>query len=56
MHVTGDHLATADKGYVFGEAKLIREGRTTHIWDVEIKDEEDNLISICRVTNIIKEK
>ena len=56
MHVSGDHLATIENGYIYGEAKLRRAGKTIHVWDVEIKDEQQNLVSISRVTNIIKEK
>jgi len=56
MQVTGNHISTAKDGYVFATATLLHKGRTTHVWDVEIRDEENKLISVVRVTNAIVEK
>ncbi|WP_298778011.1 PaaI family thioesterase [uncultured Polaribacter sp.] len=51
-----NHLKSVKKGFVFGIAKPIHKGRTTHLWEVRIVDEDNNLISICKLTNIILDK
>jgi uncharacterized protein (TIGR00369 family) len=51
-----NHLKSKKEGIVYGIAKPIHKGKTTHLWEIRIVDEEDNLISICKLTNIILEK
>jgi len=54
--VTATHVRSARDGWVFGEAVLIHKGRTTHLWNVDIKDEKDRLLSTCRLTIFIAPK
>ena len=56
LQVTGNHLSTICSGDVIGRAEIVHQGQSTHVWDVKITDAEGKLISIVRVTNIIKEK
>lgn len=51
-----NHLKSKREGTVFGTARIIHKGRTTHLWEIKIIDEEGNLISICKLTNIVLEK
>lgn len=51
-----NHLKSKKDGTVFATAKAIHKGRTTHLWEIRIVDEEERLISICKLTNIILEK
>ncbi len=51
-----NHVKSKKEGVVFGIAKPIHKGRTTHLWEIRIEDEEQNLISICKLTNIILNK
>lgn len=51
-----NHLKSKKAGVVFGIAKPIHKGRTTHLWEIRIVDEEDDLISICKLTNIVLDK
>lgn len=55
LQVTGNHVAGVSAGSVHATASLIHQGNSTHVWDVRIEDDEKRLISICRVTNFIKE-
>jgi 1,4-dihydroxy-2-naphthoyl-CoA hydrolase len=41
------------KGKALAEAKIIHRGNKTHIWNVDVKNEEGRLISTVRVTNMI---
>ncbi|TCP26825.1 uncharacterized protein (TIGR00369 family) [Tenacibaculum skagerrakense] len=51
-----NHLKSKKEGVVYGTARPIHRGRTTHLWEIKIVDEEDNLISICKLTNIVLDK
>ncbi len=56
LQVTGNHISTINSGEVFARAEIVHKGQSTHVWDVKISDPGGKLISISRVTNIIKEK
>ena len=49
-----NHIKSKKEGVVFATAKLMHKGSTLHLWQVEIKDEEDNLISLAKITNIVR--
>jgi uncharacterized protein (TIGR00369 family) len=56
IELTINHVKSKREGEVFATAKNIHKGRSTHLWEVRIVDEEGNLISICKMTNIILDK
>jgi 1,4-dihydroxy-2-naphthoyl-CoA hydrolase len=47
------HLRSASQGMVTGRAEPIRIGRRTHVWDIRVRDEEDKLVAIARLTMAI---
>ena len=51
-----NHIKSKREGVVFATAKNIHKGKTTHLWEVKIVDEEDNLISVAKMTNIVLTK
>lgn len=57
-HVEGVHVAMSPtEGKVFGEATLLHAGRSTHVWNVDIRDAAGTLLSTERVTNrVLREK
>lgn len=56
IELSGNHLKSKKNGFVFATARPIHKGRTTHLWEIKITDEENNLISLCKLTNIILDK
>ncbi len=48
-----NHIKSKREGVVFATAKNIHKGKTTHLWEVRIVDENDNLISVAKMTNIV---
>lgn len=52
-HMSGNHLRAVKEGWVFAEAHIIHKGRNTHLWNIDIKDEEGRLVSTCRLTNFV---
>lgn len=51
-----NHLKSKKEGVVFATAKPIHKGRTTHLWEIKIVDEAQNLISICKLLNVVLDK
>ena len=56
IELTINHIKSKREGVVFATAKNIHKGRSTHLWEVKIIDENDQLISICKMTNIVLDK
>lgn len=52
LEITANHLKSVKNGFVFARATFLHKGRTTQLLDIRVTDEEDNLISICRLSTI----
>ena len=51
-----NHLKSVKEGLVTATAKIIHKGRTTHLWEIKVVNENNDLISVSKLTNIILEK
>lgn len=56
QEINANHVRSAKDGYVHAKATLVHQGRSTHIWDIHIKDDHEQLVCICRLTIAIIEK
>ena len=52
IEITANHLKSVSEGFVFAKATFLHRGRTTQLLDIRITDDQDNLISICRLSTI----
>jgi uncharacterized protein (TIGR00369 family) len=52
IEISANHLKSFREGWVFAKASAIHKGRTTQLWEIEITDEVDNLISFLKLTTI----
>lgn len=50
LEINASHLRSRREGMVTGTATPIRLGRTTHVWDARITDEDEELICVARCT------
>jgi len=53
IEISANHLKSIKEGMVTATAKIIHKGRSTHLWEIRIVDQNDNLISICKLTNMV---
>lgn len=53
IQLSCNHLRGVREGWVEGTARIIHKGRSTHLWEIEIRDEESRLVSHCKLTNMI---
>jgi uncharacterized protein (TIGR00369 family) len=56
IEISANHLRSIREGVVTGTARIIHKGRTLHLWEIKITDEEGNLISLCKLTNMVLAK
>lgn len=56
IEMSGNHLRSVSSGYVHARAESIHKGRTTQIWQIRVTDDEDQLISLLKLTTIILPK
>ncbi len=52
VEISANHVKSVREGTVFAKAILLHKGRTTQVWDIKVTDEEENLVSICKLTTI----
>ncbi len=52
LEISANHVKSVKEGYVYAKAKVVHNGRTTQLWDIKIRDEEENLVSIVKLTTI----
>ena len=56
MQFSANHVKAAKVGtYVYATATIIHKGRQTHVWNIDIKNDNEEIISTCRLTNFIIE-
>ncbi len=53
IEISANHVKSKKEGVVTAKASIVHKGKTTHLWQVEVRDEEGDLISLCKITNIV---
>ncbi|MES2379824.1 MAG: hotdog fold thioesterase [Bacteroidota bacterium] len=50
LDINANHVRSAHKGWVYGKATPIHIGRSTHVWEIKITNDEGKLCCISRLT------
>ena len=56
IEISANHLKSVKDGYVYATASPLHQGKTIQLWEIRVEDENDNLISICKLTTFKKRK
>ncbi len=56
IEISANHLKAKRDGIVTATAKILHKGRSIHLWEIRITDENNNLISLCKLTNMVLPK
>ena len=48
--ITANHVRPARSGVVTGTARPRQLGRTSHLWEIDVVDENGKPVSLCRLT------
>ncbi len=50
LEINANHVRSVREGYVYGRASPLHMGRSTHVWEIRITDEQGRLVCISRCT------
>ncbi len=50
LEIKANHIKSISEGRVVGTARPVHLGRTTQVWDINIKSDDNDLICISRLT------
>ncbi|HIP49120.1 MAG TPA: PaaI family thioesterase [Lutibacter sp.] len=56
IEISGNHIKSVKEGLVTATAKVLHKGRRTHLWEIRIVNEKNELVSLCKLTNIVLPK
>lgn len=56
LDINTNHIKSIREGYVYATARPYHLGRSTQVWSIEIKDKDQKLISINRLTMAVLKK
>lgn len=52
IEISANHVKSVRNGYVYAKATIIHKGKTTQLLQIRITNEEDELISLVKLTTI----
>jgi len=53
VEISGSHVGSTSEDFVLAEGNILHQGASSHVWEIQVRDINDTLISICRLTNRI---
>jgi uncharacterized protein (TIGR00369 family) len=53
IEIAANHLKAKRDGIVTATARIMHKGKSIHLWEIRITDESGNLISLCKLTNMV---
>ena len=53
LDINANHIRSASSGWVTGTARPVHIGRTTHVWQVDLVNEQGQLTCVSRITMAI---
>ena len=56
IEISANHLKSVSSGYVTATAKPLRMGKNIQLMEIRVTDEEDNLISHCKLSTFSRPK
>lgn len=56
LDINANHIKSVRDGFVIGRVKPIHIGKKTHVWEIKISTEKEELVCISRITMAILDK
>ena len=56
VEINCNHLRSAKNGWVYGKATPFKIGRKIQVWNIEIKNNDDKLVCVSRLTLAVIDK
>lgn len=52
LEISANHVKSVKEGFVYARATILHKGRTTQLWEIRVTNEDDQLVSLCKLTTI----
>ena len=52
IEISANHVKSVKEGNIYAKATFAHKGRTTQLFDIKVTDDQNNLISLCKLTTI----
>ncbi|WP_405397932.1 PaaI family thioesterase [Maribacter sp. Asnod2-G09] len=52
LEISANHVKSVKEGFVYAKATILHKGRTTQLWEIRVTNEDDQLVSLCKLTTI----
>ncbi|WP_310991764.1 PaaI family thioesterase [Aequorivita marina] len=52
IEIAANHIKSVREGYVYAHASMLHKGRTTQLWQIKITNEDDDLVSLVKLTTL----
>ncbi len=56
IEINANHIRSIRSGWVIATAEPLHLGSSTHVWDIKIRNEEEKLVCVSRLTVAILKK
>ena len=56
LEINANHIRSVSDGYVYGTARPLHVGKSTHIWEIKIENQQGKLTCISRITMAVIER
>ncbi|MDP6991708.1 MAG: hotdog fold thioesterase [Candidatus Marinimicrobia bacterium] len=56
VEINCNHLKSTTDGFVYGKATPIKIGRKIHVWNIEIKNDDGDMVAVSRLTLAVIDK
>jgi 1,4-dihydroxy-2-naphthoyl-CoA hydrolase len=56
LEINANHIKSVREGFVIGKVKPIHVGKKTHVWEIKISTEKNDLVCVSRITMAIIDK
>ncbi|WP_185858390.1 PaaI family thioesterase [Blattabacterium cuenoti] len=56
IEISANHIRSIKKGFLFSKARIVHKGKTLHIVQINVYNEKRNIISFCKMTNMLIQK
>jgi 1,4-dihydroxy-2-naphthoyl-CoA hydrolase len=53
LELNANHIKGVKEGYVFATSKPIHIGKSTHVWNIEIRNEHGEMVCVSRLTVMV---
>lgn len=52
VEISANHVKSVRDGYVYAKGTIVHKGRTLQLWQIKIVNEQDELVSLIKLTTI----